>query len=222
MPERALAERRPWILASVALAIVFWFAKDGRVPGLYLLALEAAPLLLLAVYAWLRLRRPEGRMLAAMMATVGVGVALVEFFAWAGATVLMLGSGLGIAIVVSHRRVPLHPITKAAALALIVLTPAACYFLAEAPENVTAGFYGLAVGGLAAGAWTSSLPRAQVGAGAVLLVAASLVAIAGAGPLYPSRLPGLVTWPLFYLGNCLFCTGVVQRLRPRPKPRLVH
>jgi hypothetical protein len=222
MPKRALLERRPWILASVVLAIIFWFAKDGRVPGLYLIALEAAPLLLLGVYAWLRLRLPEGRMLAAMMVMSGVGVALVEFFPWAGATVLMLGCGLGIAVVVSHRRTPLHAIEQAAALALILLTPAACYFLAEPPDDATAGFYGLAVGGLAAGAWTSNLPRAQVGAGAVLLVAASLVAIAGAGPLYPSRVPGLIVWPLFYFGNFLFCTGVVQRLRPRPKPQLVH
>ena len=75
---------------------------------------------------------------------------------------------------------------------------------------------------MAAGAWTSSFPRARVGAGAVLLVAADLLFAAGATALAASPVPPIFAWPLAYLGQLLVTTGVVTTLRKRdPELRLV-
>ncbi len=34
MPQRALIEKRPWLLASVVLAVAYAWLQDGRIPGL--------------------------------------------------------------------------------------------------------------------------------------------------------------------------------------------
>jgi uncharacterized membrane protein YhhN len=39
------------------------------------------------------------------------------------------------------------------------------------------------------------------------------------GPLADSAIPGLLIWPLYYLGQFLICTGVVGELRSRSTPR---
>ena len=43
MAKRALIEKRPWLLASVAVAILFCALRLTRVPELWLLALPGAP-----------------------------------------------------------------------------------------------------------------------------------------------------------------------------------
>jgi len=108
-------------------------------------------------------------------------------------------------------------------VALLLLTPVIAYVL---PANRTIassiGFYGLALGGMAASAWASAFPRYRVGAGAALFVASDLLVFAALGPLAQSRLPHVFVWPLYYLGQFLICTGVLQTLRKRdPELRVV-
>lgn len=38
MPQRALIEKRPWLLASSIAGISYFFVKDSQLPGLYLMA----------------------------------------------------------------------------------------------------------------------------------------------------------------------------------------
>ena len=73
--------------------------------------------------------------------------------------------------------------------------------------------YALSLGGMAAAAWSSSFPRYRVGLGAVLFVASDLLIFAELGPLNTSSLPGLLIWPLYYVGQLLICTGVISALR---------
>ena len=83
--------------------------------------------------------------------------------------------------------------------------------------------YGLALGGMAAAAWASSFPRYRVGAGAVLVMAADLLFLAGTGPLQGQEWVTVMVWPIAYLGQMLLCIGVMQTLRKRdPLLRLVH
>ena len=54
MAKRALIEKRPWLLASVAVAILFCALRLTRVPELWLLALPGAATGLLGLYAVLQ------------------------------------------------------------------------------------------------------------------------------------------------------------------------
>ena len=51
MPRRALIEQRPWLLASLAAGISFYFIADSQVPGLYQIAWKGAGVGLLAGWA---------------------------------------------------------------------------------------------------------------------------------------------------------------------------
>jgi hypothetical protein len=61
----------------------------------------------------------------------------------------------------------------------------------------------------------SAFPRYRVGIGAALVLASSLLVIAGIGPLMGQQLPEVLAWPLYYVGQLLITVGVVQTLRRR-------
>jgi len=214
MPKRALLERRPWLLASLITAIAYFLLKDATFPGLYLYVLEAAALMLLGAYALLRHSGRDARAVAGFMGASGIGVVSVELDFYIGALVLMLALALGIGLFVKHRRANLETTQKAAAVALLLLTPLICWRLPfERTDALTFGIFGLALGGMAATAWASRFPRYRVGLGGLLIVGAGIVTIGRAGPLHDSEWPGMVAWPLFYLGHFLICTGAIQTLR---------
>lgn len=214
MPKRALVERRPWLLASLAAAIAYYVLKDGAFPGTYLYLLEAGAMLLLAIYALLRHSGGESRMLAGVMALAGIGVVAVELDPWWGATALMVGSGLAIGLFLSHRRESLSSSQRITAVALMFLTPAIIWMLTADRSIAMIGlFFGIVLGGMAGAAWVSAFPRYRVGMGAVFYVISSILSVAGAGALVDSDIPGLIAWPLFYLGHFLMCIGVIQTLR---------
>lgn len=214
MPKRALLERRPWLLASLGASMAYYVLKDAEFPGIQLMAMEAASLLLLAGYAWLRHKSEEAYMVSGMMALAGIGVVAVELDLFLGALVLILGNCLGIALFVQRRRKYLAASQKAVATALLVLTPLSVLgFAANDPAKWTICSFAVALGGMAGSAWVSTFPRYRVGTGAVLYVASSLLSVAGAGPLAANPLPGLLAWPLFYIGQFLICTGVIQNVR---------
>jgi uncharacterized membrane protein YhhN len=213
MPHRALIEKRPWLLASLAAGVSYWFVRDSvTVPGLWLMAWKGAGVALLAVYALLRHRGADSRLIAAVMALGALGDVAIEIMLEAGAGAFLAGHLVAIALYLRHRRAVLAPSQKAAGLALLVLTPVAAWGLTR---DLTASGYALGLGAMAAAAWTSSFPRYRVGLGAVLFVASDLLIFARLGPLAASPLPGLLIWPLYYLGQLLICTGAVGYLRGR-------
>lgn len=214
MPKRALAERRPWLLASLSAAIAYYVLKDADFPGAYLLGIEAGALLLLSVYAVLRHRDADARMLAGAMAAAGIGVVAIELDTYFGALALIIGNGLAIGLFVQHRRDALDGSQKLAAVALLALVPLICWRLPLDRDAATfTAIYGLSLGGMAGAAWTSAFPRYRVGVGALLCVGAGILGIAGDGVLAESALPSLFSWPLFYFGHFLVCIGVTQKLR---------
>ena len=62
-------------------------------------------------------------------------------------------------------------------------------------------------------AWISDFPRYRVGTGALLFVVSDLLIFARLGPLEGSAIPEWLIWPLYYFGQFLICTGVIQSLR---------
>ncbi|MDG2002865.1 MAG: lysoplasmalogenase [Novosphingobium sp.] len=211
MPKRALVEKRPWLLASLAAAIAYYALKDADFPGTYLLLIEVGALLLLAVYALLRGSGGDARMLAGAMAAAGLGVVAVELDPYIGGLLLIVGNGLFTGLFLRHRRETLQGSQKVAAVALLALVPLICWGLPLDRDvaSLTA-VYGLSLGGMAGTAWTSTFSRYRVGIGALVCVGAGILGIAGQGVLVGNNLPQLLSWPLFYLGHFLVCIGVTQ------------
>ena len=215
---RALAERRPWLLASLVLGISYFFAKDSAVPGLYLVAWKGAGVALLAVYALLQGVGRDGRLLAGVMALGALGDVLIEVDTAAGGAAFFAGHVVAIWLYARHRRLVVTQSQKIAAVVLLIATPIIAFLLpADRTAAVPVALYALVLGGMAGMAWTSAFPRYRVGIGALLFVVSDLLIFAGMGPLADSPVPDLTIWPLYYFGQFLICTGVVTRLRSMPR-----
>lgn len=216
MPKRALAEKRPWLLASLLAGISYYFVRDGQIPGLYLMAWKGAGVALLALYALARHKGADSRQIAAVMAFGALGDVLIELVLEWGAVAFLIGHLIAIHLYRRHRRARLSPSQKLAGIAFAVLIPAISFMLpsdrAAAPG---VALYALGLGVMTAAAWTSSFPRYRVGLGAVMFAVSDLLIFARIGPMAQSPLPNLLIWPLYYFGQFLICTGVVGELRRR-------
>ncbi|MCJ2177759.1 hypothetical protein [Novosphingobium album (ex Hu et al. 2023)] len=217
MPRRALIERRPWLLTSILFALAFAWLQDSQLPGVYLMVLKAAPLLLLAVYAALRHKGHDTQLLAAMLAFQGLGAAISDLAEDLAGIVMVVGFAFGIGLFLMHRRRHLTPSQKGLAVCLLLLIPAICQ-LAINP-HVEAGlaplYFGAALGGFAASAWTSSFPRYRTGLGALVVVAGSVGNLVSLHAINGPGVGEILGWPLFYLGNLVLATGVTGELRAR-------
>ncbi|MDP3907510.1 lysoplasmalogenase [Novosphingobium sp.] len=220
MPHRALIEKRPWLLASLAAGISFWFVKDSDLPGLYQMAWKGAGVALLAVYALARHKGADSRTIAAVMAFGALGDVLIELMLEAGAVAFLIGHLIAIRLYWQHRRVATSFSQNAAAAAFLVLIPAISFLLpADRAAAPGIALYALGLAAMTAAAWTSSFPRYRVGIGAVMFAVSDLLIFAELGPLASSPLPGLLIWPLYYFGQFLICTGVIGELRSRSTPQ---
>ncbi|GAB7551125.1 hypothetical protein NRB_06220 [Novosphingobium sp. 11B] len=212
MPHRALIERRPWLLASIVLAVAWVWLRGSTLPGLYLIVLKGAPLALLAVYAVLRHRGNDTRSLAGMLGLEAVGSALWYDVPVIGLNAILIAFLIGLSLFLMHRRAVIDNGRKVAALALTLGTPLLCVFAADQAGVGVPLFLGLALGGMAASAWISTFARSRVGLGAALIAAGVVLEIAASGG---SALLAMVAWPLFYIGNLVLATGVTGELRMR-------
>ncbi|MBO9604066.1 MAG: lysoplasmalogenase [Novosphingobium sp.] len=223
MSRHALSEKRPFLLASIAAAVAYFFLRDAELPEILAVAVKGAAVALLAAYAWQRHSSSDARSIAWVMAIGALGDIAVEYSQEIGGLLFFLGHLIAIALYWRHRREALTPSQKAAVVVLLLLTPAIAWLL---PEDRTAAqgvaLYALALGGMAASAWASSFSRYRVGVGALLFVASDLLIFAEMGPLSQSPIPHWTIWPAYYCGQFLICVGVLQSLRKRdPELRLV-
>jgi hypothetical protein len=214
MPRRALIERRPWLVASVAAAIAYFFLRDAALPEIGVLAVKGAACALLALYALLQGYGRESRFLAAMMAVAALGDIAIGIDFGAGGLLFFVYHAIAISLYLRHPRERATPSQKAAAVAMLLLTPLLFWLLpADRALAWSTGLYGLALGGMAACAWMSAFPRYRVGVGAALFLASDLLLIAGRGPLTGLGLAAASVWPLYYAGQFLITVGVVETLR---------
>ncbi len=216
MPERALADKRPWLLASLLAGISYYFVRNGEIPGLYLMAWKGAGVALLAAYALARHKGADSRQIGAVMAFGALGDVLIELVLEWGAIAFLIGHLIAIRLYWRHRRARLEPSQKLAAVAFAVLIPLIS-FLLPTDRSAAPGvaLYALGLGVMTAAAWTSSFSRYRVGIGAVMFALSDLLIFSRMGPLDHSALPDLLIWPLYYFGQFLICTGVVGELHRR-------
>ncbi|QUL38677.1 lysoplasmalogenase family protein [Erythrobacter sp. JK5] len=210
MPKRALVEHRPWILASLAAATVYYLVWDDPIGELYLTFLKGAGVGLLAVYAMRRTSGFDGAILVIALALAAAAdMVLIHDFRLGGA--LFLASHIA-AIVLYLRN--LRPTTtfsqKLLAAGLLVGAPAIAYLLSLRADIA---LYAVGLGAMAATAWMSRFSRYRVGLGAVLFVISDWLIFSREGPIDLAPLPNLLIWPLYYIGQLLIATGIVQTLR---------
>lgn len=225
MSRRALAEKRPLLLASVAAALAFYYLRWGPWPELYLIPLKGAAVGLLAVYLWVRHSGPDARLMAWAFGAASLGDMALEiaFDRTIGGLLFFAYHVMAMGVYLRNRRPSLTPSQKGAVVAMLLLTPIIAWIMpddrAQAP-NVA--LYALALGAMAASAWASVFPRYRVGAGAVLFLFSDLLVFAELGPLQGSVVPQIMVWPIYYLGQFLIATGIAQTLRKRdPELRIV-
>jgi uncharacterized membrane protein YhhN len=205
---------RAIIATSLVAALGFYLLRTPAPMAAWLIALKGAGVGLLAMLALSAGSGRDARMLASVMAVGALGDVLIETDLIAGAAAFLIGHLLAGMFYFSHRRAKLTGSQKLLALVILIAVPCAGWNLpadrAMAPVTL---IYALALGAMAALAWTSRFSRYSVGIGAVLFVLSDLLIFARGGPLAASPLPHLLIWPLYYAGQLLICLGVLRGLQ---------
>lgn len=201
------------IAASVVAALAFYLLRSADPMPMALVVLKGTGVGMLAILALLYGPGRSGAMLASVMALGALGDMLIEFDTVAGAAAFLIGHMVAIVFYLRFRRDRLTASQLMLALVILVTVPFAGWSLpadrAMAPVVLV---YALALGLMAAAAWTSRFSRYSVGIGAVLFVLSDLLIFAEGGPLALSALPHLLIWPLYYIGQLLICLGVLRLL----------
>lgn len=211
MAKRALVEHRPWLLASVVAACAHYFLRNNPVgEGVWGILLKGAGVALLAVYAMRRTRGADGAILVISLALSAAGDMAIINSLEAGGALFLLAHLVAILLYARNLRENPSASQRLLALALLVAAPLFAWLLSG---RLDIAGYGAVLGAMAAGAWLSRFPRYRVGLGAVLFVASDWLLFSRLGPMNLSPLPDLLVWPLYYCGQVMIATGVVQTLR---------
>lgn len=210
MPKRALVEQRPWLLLGVVAAIAFYFLADNRIGGLYLICIKGTAVGALAVYAWYRAPGFDGKLLAFVLALSAAGDMALELWFEIGGALFAASHVAATALYLRNRQADPSRSQMLIGAALLIAAPAGSYALSGDPMI---GVYGIILGAMAATAWTSRFARYRVGAGAVLFMVSDWLIFSRMGPYDLAPLPDLLIWPLYFAGQLMIATGIVQTLR---------
>lgn len=215
MAQRALIEQRPWLLASVTAATAFYFLSDNPVfEGTWGLLAKGASVGLLALYALLRVpqgkHRADGFLLVAALGLAAAGDVAIELDFLTGGALFAAAHCVAVVLYLRNRHQRPSPTQKLAGAMLLVLTPLVSYVLSG---TVQIAIYAAFLGAMASAAWMSHYPRYRVGTGAVLFVLSDWLIFARQGAFDFDPLPNLLIWPLYYAGQLMIATGIVQCLR---------
>lgn len=216
MPRRALVEHRPWLLASLIAGVTYLFVMDDPIGGIWLMLWKGAGVGFLAIYAAFRGKGRDGILIATVMALGALADMVLELSLVAGGAIFALGHIVAIALYLRNRRQKPTPSQNLFAASLILLTPAIAGLLTyPLPNWQMATAYSLVVAAMAAAAWTSSFPRYRVGLGAVMFVVSDLIIFAREAGAVPEAIASPSIWLLYYGGQFLIATGVIQSIRKR-------
>lgn len=211
MAKQALIEHRPWLLASVTAACAFYFLADNPLGEFWLILIKGAAVGLLATYAWRRAGQGlDGVIFVLALALSAAGDMVLELDFNAGGALFLASHLVAVVFYLRQPRIRTTPSQKLLAAALLISTPLVSYLLSLKPEIA---LYAAALGAMAATAWLSRFPRYRVGTGAVLFIVSDWLIFSRMGPVSLEPVPTYLIWPLYYAGQLMIATGVVQTLR---------
>ena len=215
MAKQALIEQRPWLLASIAAATAFYFLSDQPVfEGTWGLLAKGSSVGLLALYVLLRVphdsHRTDGLLLVAALVLAAAGDVAIELWFEVGGALFAAAHCVAVALYWRNPRVRHSPSQRLLSLALLIGTPVISFLLSG---EVAIAIYACFLGAMAAAAWYSRFPRYRVGTGAVLFVVSDWLIFARQGPIDLEPANTLLIWPLYYAGQVMIATGIVQCMR---------
>lgn len=210
MPKRALIEHRPWLLASILFALAFYIVRDWQIGEVQIMAIKAASVGLLAMYAWRRTHGVDGLLLVLILALCASADAALVIEMTVGGAIFAAAHVVACLLYLRNRRESPSKSQMLLGAALLIGAPVISYLLSQDPMI---GVYAITLGAMAATAWTSRFPRYRVGIGAVLFVISDWLIFSELGPFDLSPMPYWLIWPLYYIGVLMIATGVVQTLR---------
>ncbi|WP_073973583.1 lysoplasmalogenase family protein [Erythrobacter donghaensis] len=215
MAKGALIEQRPWLLASIAASVAYYFLRDNPVgEGTWGLALKGASVGLLALYALLRIprgkHRADGFLLVIALALAACGDVAIELDFLIGGGLFAAAHVVAVGLYLRNLHQRPSPVQKLIGAALLVGTPLASWLLSG---NGEIAIYAAFLGAMASAAWMSHYPRYRVGTGAVLFVISDWLIFARQGPLDLEPANTILIWPLYYAGQIMIATGIIQCMR---------
>lgn len=211
MAKQALVQHRPWLLASIIAACAFYFLSDNPIGEVWLILLKGAAVGLLAVYVMRRAGKGlDAAIFVLALALAAAGDMAIDLDFAAGGALFFASHLIAIAFYLRQRRPSTTASQKLLAASLLIATPLVSYLLSMRADIA---LYSAALGAMAAAAWMSRFPRYRVGTGAVLFIISDWLIFARFGPIDLGPVPGVLIWPLYYAGQVMIATGVVQTLR---------
>ncbi len=223
--KRALVEKRPYLLLSIAAAMAFYYLRASDLPEFYTIPVKGAAVAMLAVYAFVRHSSPTARTLVWALGAASLADMAIEVdFQIGGLLFFLFHMLMVLGIFLQNRRAALSKSQSWVVGLTFILTPIVAYFLPSDREMAwLVALYALSLGAMASAAWASQYPRYRVGAGAMLFLFSDLLIFAGLGPLQGHFASEYLVWPIYYLGMFLICTGIIQTLRKNdPELKLVE
>ena len=216
MVKRAFMDSRPYLLLSLIFGVSYYFIRHAFFPGIIETLWKGAGVGFLSVYALNRSSSKDGWLLGGAMALYALGDMLLEINLMLGGVAFIAGHLVAIILFTRNRRDTVSFSQKAFSLLILLLIPLISWALVKnTDEAAKFAIYAGSIAVVAAMAWTSVFPRYRVGAGALFLIVSDLLIFAREGIFANSQVPDLLIWPLYYLGQFLICTGLIQRLRRR-------
>ncbi|MEM1052280.1 MAG: lysoplasmalogenase family protein [Pseudomonadota bacterium] len=216
MARRALVEHRPWLLAGLIAATAYYVLQGNILVEPIEIVLKGAGVGFLAIYAWRRAPGVDGAIIALALALSSLADMALVLSLEVGGGLFALSHLAAITLYFRNRREVTSISQRLLAIALLIAAPAFSYILTS---DVVIAAYGVTLGAMAAAAWMSRFPRYRVGIGAVLFVVSDWLIFSQMGPYDLGSLPEWLIWPLYFAGQLMIATGVVQTLRgEKPVP----
>lgn len=204
------------LIAAVIGGVSYVAAWDLHLPQAADLAWKGSGVGLLAVYAALKARGPDGWLLAAVMALGALGDVLLGVKFILGALAFLAGHLVAIGLYLRNRRPNLSRSQMVLAAVLVPATVTIAFLLpTDRGQAPGIALYATGLSAMAACAWISRFPRLWTGLGAIFFLVSDLLIFARMGPITPSFVVGLAVWGLYFAGQLMICLGVTGALRAR-------
>lgn len=210
MSQSALINHRPWLLAAVVAAVIYYIVKETALGGVWVMLIKGAAVACLGFYALRRSPKMDAKILAVFLMLCAMGDMGIQISREIGGGLFFAGHLVGIALFLRNVRGSLSPSQKGLAVALVAFTPLVSWLISG---DVYVTLYSVVLGAMTSTAWISRFPRYRTGLGTVLFVISDWLLFARSGILSTSVIPDLVVWPIYFTGQFMIATGVIQSLR---------